>query len=70
MFSICVKPSARKRVCSAGLIWVKDMHHKFYVSQKERGEWATREEAYAHITELHEIVVEVNGNEDGFRSRT
>lgn len=27
MFAVMVKPAARKRICTSGLIWVKDDHH-------------------------------------------
>lgn len=60
MFYICVKPSERKRVCSDGKIWVKDMQTDVYVSKKQRGSWETKEEAKKHITEDCEIIVEEN----------
>ena len=59
MFAVMVKPSARKRICTYGLVWVKDAQHDVYVSLKERGLWATKEEAKEMITEPYEIVVEV-----------
>jgi hypothetical protein len=40
-------------------IWVKDKSHPHYVSKKDRGIWATQEEASEHVTESWEIVVEV-----------
>ena len=46
-----VKPAARKRICASGLVWVKDDHHEFYVSMKERGLWPTKAEAEQMITE-------------------
>jgi hypothetical protein len=54
-----VKPAARKRICTSGLVWVKDDHHEFYVSMKERGLWTTKKEAERMITEPLEIVVEL-----------
>lgn len=58
MFAVCVKPAARKRICTRGLIWVKDSSHELYVSKKDRGTWATRKQAEEVITESWEIVVE------------
>lgn len=58
MFYICVKPSERKRICSDGKIWVKDMYTNIYVTKKDRGEWSTKEIAQRHVTEDWEIVVE------------
>lgn len=60
MYSVCVKPAARSRLCTHGAIWVKDKTHEFYVDEKERGEWATKREAQDQITEPYEIVVEVD----------
>lgn len=59
MFSVVVKHSARKRLCSRGFIWVKDKSHDSYVSMKDRGLWSTREEAAMAITEPFEMVVEI-----------
>jgi hypothetical protein len=59
MFAVTVNPSVRKRVCTSGLVWVKDDHHRFYVSLKHRGLWETKEDAEKMITEPWEIVVEV-----------
>lgn len=59
MFAVTVKPSVRKRVCTSGLVWVKDERHELYVSLKHRGLCETREEAEKMITEPWEIVVEV-----------
>lgn len=58
MFYICVKPSERKRICSGGKIWVKDMYTDVYVAKKDRGEWSTKEIARRHVTEDWEIIVE------------
>ena len=60
MFAVMVKPAARKRICARGLVWVKDDHHEFYVSMKERGLWPTKAEAETMITEPWEITVEVD----------
>jgi hypothetical protein len=60
MFAVMVKPAARNNVCTSGLVWVKDDHHKFYVSKKERGLWMTKNEAERMITEPWEIVVELH----------
>ena len=57
MFAVMVKPAARKRICTGGLIWVKDATHEFYVTKKDRGLWATRAEAERMITEPWEIIV-------------
>lgn len=59
MFAVMVKHAARKRICTSGLVWVKDDKHDFYVSMKDRGLWATKEEATQMITEPWEIVVDV-----------
>ena len=66
MFAVMVKPAARKRICTGGLVWVKDDHHEFYVGMKERGLWPTKEEAEKMITEPWEIAVEVH-NKKGKR---
>jgi hypothetical protein len=58
MFYICVKPSERRRICSGGKIWVKDMQTDVYVAKKDRGEWRTKEDARQHVTEDCEIIVE------------
>ena len=63
MFAVMVKPSARKRFCTSGLVWVKDDRHEFYVNMKERGLWLTKAEAEKMITEPWEIVVEVHNAE-------
>lgn len=63
MFAVMVKPAARKRICTSGLVWVKDDHHEFYVSMKERGLWPTKVEAEKMITEPWEIAVEVHNAE-------
>ena len=60
MFAVMVKPTYRKRICTDDLVWVKDGHHKFYVSMKERGLWPTKTEAEKMIAEPWEIVVEVH----------
>lgn len=62
MFAVMVKPAARKRICTSGLVWVKDDHHEFYVSMKERGLWPTKAEAEKMITEPWEIAVEVHNS--------
>lgn len=59
MFAVMVKPAARKRICTRGLVWVKDDRHEFYVSLKERGVWPTKAEAEKMIKEPWEVVVEV-----------
>lgn len=60
MFAVCVKPSARKKICVPKQAWVKTDRHEFYVSVKERGLWATKEEAQKMITEpALEVVIEV-----------
>ena len=58
MFYVCVKSAARKRICSSGLIWVKDARHELYVSKKERGAFETKADAQYAITEPWEIIVE------------
>ena len=60
MFAVMVKPAARKRICTSGLVWVKDDQHEFYVSMKERGLWPTKADAEKMITEPWEIAVEVH----------
>lgn len=59
MFGVMVKPAARRRICTSGLIWVKDSRCEFYVAKKDRGLWQTKAEAEQMITEPWEIVVEV-----------
>lgn len=58
-FAVCVKPSARKNVCSAGLVWVRDAQYFFYVRKRERGLFDSREDAQNAIAEAYEIIVEV-----------
>ena len=60
LFAVMVKPSARKRICASGLVWVKDGNHKFYVSKKDRGLWETKAEAESMITEDCEVIVEIS----------
>ncbi len=62
MFAVMVKYAARKRVCTSGLVWVKDNKHKFYVGLRERGLWQTKAEAKQMVTEPWEIVVEVHND--------
>ena len=57
MFAVMVKPAARKRICSPGLIWVRDASHEFYVHISERGLWPTKAQAETMITEPWEIAV-------------
>ena len=57
-YSVCVKPVARKRICSSGMIWVRDAKYQHYVLKKDRGVWETKAEAEATITEPWEIIVE------------
>ena len=59
MFAVCVKPSARKKICVPGQMWVRDDRHEFYVPLKDRGLWETKAEAERMITEPWEILVEV-----------
>lgn len=63
MFAVTVKKSMRSRICTSGLVWVKDDKHDSYVRFKDRGLWHTKEEAEQMITEPWEIVVEIK--EDG-----
>lgn len=58
-YAVCVKPSDRKNVCSAGLVWVRDAQHELYVRKCERGIFDSREDAKFAITEAHEMIVEV-----------
>lgn len=60
MFAVTIKPTARKRITTSGLVWVKDATHEFYVTKRDRGLWPTKAEAERMITELWEIVVEVD----------
>lgn len=57
IYCVCVAPKHRKRICTDGKIWVKDSYHEFYVTKKERGEFATRGDAQNAITEPFEIIV-------------
>lgn len=57
IYAVCVKQSARKAICSGGLIWVKDEKHDMYVCKKDRGEWSTKKAAQESISEPFEIVV-------------
>jgi hypothetical protein len=59
MFAVTVKQKYRKRICTNGLIWVKDCHYEFYVCKRDRGVWETREDAGQMITEPWETVIEV-----------
>ena len=59
MFAVTVKPSRRRAICTGKAVWVRDAGHPFYVTESERGLFATRAEAEAAITERHEIIVEV-----------
>lgn len=59
MFAVCVRPSARKKICSPGLVWVRDEYHELYVTIKERGTWRSKEEAERVVTEIWEIVVDI-----------
>lgn len=66
MFAVCVKPSARKRICVPGHVWVKNDRHEFYVLLKDRGLWETKEQAQRMITEpAWEVVVEVPNAVEG-----
>ena len=58
-FAVCVKPSSRKNFCSAGLVWVRDAQHGFYVRKCARGLFDSREDAQHAITEAYEMIVEV-----------
>jgi hypothetical protein len=62
VYAVMVKHSARKRICTSGLVWVKDERTPYYVALKERGLWNTKAEAARAITDPCEVVVEVNGD--------
>lgn len=60
MFSVMVKESARNKLGTNGLVWVKDDKCQYYVSKKDRGVWGTKEEAQRMITEhSFEVVVDI-----------
>ena len=59
MFAVMVKPEARVDVCEDGKFWVKDETHEYYVSEKYRGLWKSKNDAEKAVTELYEEIVEV-----------
>lgn len=59
MFAVMVKTEARSDVCEDGKFWVKDETHEYYVSERERGLWKSKDDAEKAITELWEEIVEV-----------
>jgi len=59
MFAVMVKPEARCDVCEDGKFWVKDETHEYYVSEKDRGLWKSRDDAEKAVTESYEDIVEV-----------
>jgi hypothetical protein len=59
MFAVMVKPEARREVCEDGKFWVKDETHEYYVTEKDRGLWKSKDDAEKAITESWEEIVEV-----------
>lgn len=59
MFAVMVKQEARREVCEDGKFWVKDETHEYYVSEKDRGLWKSKDDAEKAITESWEEIVEV-----------
>ena len=59
MFAVMVKQEARCDVCEDGKFWVKDETHEYYVSEKDRGLWKSKDDAGKVITESYEEIVEV-----------
>ena len=59
MFAVMVKTEARSDVCEDGKFWVKDETHEYYVSERERGLWKSKDDAGKAITESYEEIVEV-----------
>lgn len=59
MFAVMVKQEARREVCEDGEFWVKNETHEYYVSERERGLWKSKDDAEKAITESWEEIVEV-----------
>lgn len=59
MFAVMVKPEARCDVCEDGKFWVKDETHEYYVTEKDRGLWKSKDDAGKAVTESYEEIVEV-----------
>lgn len=62
MYAVIVKKSARKKICSNGVFWVKDAKSD-YVAKRDRGLWKSKDDARSAITEPWEIVVEIQSDE-------